>query len=125
MIEKHKITRQCSEAFEWEKWRDKIPYLSFPAEWEVKIIPPLGSAIVRFWIRLKAHPAAWVSVYLDCYDQLGYVGEPYWEIYPDNQCDNLKFIFNQTDGMLLAIAESLEQQKNKGLNHEKQTDIDV
>lgn len=67
-----------------EKWLDIIPsfpFIAFPAEWSVQIIPPFGGATARFKVRIpgEAHP---VSVYADHYDVLGYWGSPYWEVYP-------------------------------------------
>lgn len=70
---------QVEQAYEFMKWRDQIPSLNFDKDWNVKIIPPFAGAIVRF---LVEHNGKHVSCYLDCYDELGYYGEPYWEIYP-------------------------------------------
>lgn len=63
---------------EYEKWctTDEIPSINFHEEWDVTIIPPFAGAIVRFRINNR------VSVYLDCYDRLGYYGSPYWEVHP-------------------------------------------
>ena len=66
---------------EYRKWADKIPAIKFPSDWCVQIIPPYGGAIVRFIVQRYGCKNK-VSVYLDCYDRLGYVGRPYWELYP-------------------------------------------
>lgn len=67
-----------------EKWRDFIktmPYITFPADWQVAIIPPFGGAIARFRVKLPTGQER--SVYFDAYEKLGYYGgEPYWEVYP-------------------------------------------
>ena len=65
----------------WRKWRDKIPTLQFPDGWKVRIIPPFVGATVRF-------VAEGISVYLDCHDSLGCVGEPYWEIHPADNAEH-------------------------------------
>ena len=67
------------QQYEWNKWTKEIPSLKFKKKWNVKIIPPCTGAIIRFRVTYKNR---WVSVYLDCYDELGFFGEPYWEIYP-------------------------------------------
>ena len=64
---------------EWRKWCDEIPSMNFPEEWNVKIIPPFAGAIARFMVTYKDRRG---SVYLDCYDRIGFFGEPYWEAYP-------------------------------------------
>lgn len=66
-----------------ENWRElipTIPYIKFPANWEVKIIPPFGGAVVRFLVKLPDEQPK--SVYLDCFGRLGYMDHPYWEVYP-------------------------------------------
>lgn len=67
-----------------EKWRDfipPIPFIKFPKDWQVKIIPPFGGAVVRFIVKLPDSEVT-KSVYLDCFDRLGIMGCPYWEVYP-------------------------------------------
>lgn len=94
-----------SREMEHEKWRKEIPYLKFPSDYEVQITPPFAGAVVRFCIKKQdVH----VSVYLDCYSQLGAVSVPYWEIYPhDNDCFRCEM--NDTEGLLKAIEESINQ----------------
>lgn len=71
-----------SQKDEWHKWMAEIPFIDFPAGWKVKIVPPFAGAVVRFHIRLPDMNDV-VSVYLDCYQRLGfYSGFPYWEVYP-------------------------------------------
>jgi len=85
---------------EWRRWCEEIPELQFPSSWNVKIIPPFGGAMVRFIINEK------ISVYLDCYDALGFMGEPYWEIYP--YCDDTwRCPMNDTDDLIAHIDEAL------------------
>ena len=64
----------------WEKHYKEIPYLKFKSEWDVKIIPPMLGALIRFAVRYKGKE---LSIYLDVDGRLGCVDQPYWEIYPD------------------------------------------
>ena len=91
---------------EYAKWRQKMPTLKFNSDWDVCIMPPIGGAIVRFVVE-KAEAS--VSIYLDCYDNLGYYGEPYWEIYPYNS-DVFRCDMNDTKSLLEAISESINNQ---------------
>lgn len=57
-----------------------MPFINFPSDWLIQIIPPFGGAMVRFRVILPDGRRK--SVYADFYDNLGYYGSPYWEIYP-------------------------------------------
>lgn len=94
---------------ETRKWKNEIPYIKFPSDWEVKIIPPFAGATVRFLIRKDN---ATVSVYLDCYDHLGCVGQPYWEVYPHDK-DTYRCFMNDTDMLLSAISRSIDEQNTE------------
>lgn len=102
----YKIAFEYSEKMEHMKWVKEIPYINFKKEWAVQVSPPFSGAVVRF--RVKYNNAE-VSVYLDCYDRLGYYGSPYWEVYPHNddvfRCDML-----DTESLLKAIEESILEQ---------------
>lgn len=69
---------------EEQKWREEVqtlPFIPFPAGWQVQIIPPFGDAVVRFRVKLPSGPEK--SIYLDKRMALGYwEGEGYWEVYP-------------------------------------------
>jgi hypothetical protein len=85
-------TDQIMERYQIEnkqKWREEIatmPWIQFPADWKIQIIPPFGDAVVRFRVTLPS--GAVRSVYLDARHSLGLwrddKGEfiPYWEVYP-------------------------------------------
>ena len=103
---KHKdIARlyQVEKDFEWDKWENLIPLISWPDGWLVKAIPPFGGAIVRYIIQTPTYPR--VSVYLDGYDLLGYFGEPYWEVYP-HKGDVFRCALYDVDSLLEAIGEA-------------------
>ena len=66
-----------------QKWTELIqsfPWISFPADWQVRVIPPFSGATARFYLRLPGGEE--VSVYADHFNALGYYGGPYWEVYP-------------------------------------------
>lgn len=71
---------------EQQKWLGEItniPFIQFPSDWKVQIIPPFGDAVVRFRVELPTGQNR--SVYLDGRNSLGFwdlVGSYYWEVYP-------------------------------------------
>jgi len=90
---------------EWRRWTETIPYIQFSPEWEVRIVPPYGGAIARFYVRYGDNQC---SVYLDCYNRLGFFGAPYWEVYPiDN--DVARVPMEDVPGLLELIRQSLEE----------------
>ena len=89
----------------WKKWCKEIPKLKFESDWEVKIIPPFGGAMVRFTIDYNGNH---VSVYLDVNDSLGCMGEPYWEIY-DGKEEPQRFSMYDTDELMNGINELLNK----------------
>lgn len=98
---------KMEEQFEWRKWCAEIPYLNFDADWLVSVIPPFGGAVSRFRVKHKKNPNREVSVYLDCYNRLGYMDKPYWEIYPAKGGDTDRFFIEETEELLNGIRESL------------------
>lgn len=92
---------QMEKEFEWRKWAKEIPFIKFPADWEIAIIPPFTGAIVRFLVNTPLRKG--VSIYLDCYGMLGACYEPYWEVYPDKEGDNSRFKINDIEGLLKCI----------------------
>lgn len=70
------------DAMEWRKWIRQIPFIPLKADWKIAPLPPFGGAVARFRVLLPDGREK--SIYLDCYDSLGFVGEPYWEVCPSN-----------------------------------------
>ena len=97
---------EVGKIMEYEKWYREIPHITFPNNWQVQIIPPHAGAVVRF--KIKKGNAS-VSIYLDCYDALGYYGKPYWEIYPHKD-DVFRCDMEDTKALLKAISESIAEQ---------------
>lgn len=95
---------EVEHEYEFKKWINEIPALHFKNEWEVYVIPPFAGAIARFRIEYKGK---FVSCYLDCYDELGYFGEPYWEIYPYKD-DVFRCKMNNTELLMQKIDDILE-----------------
>ena len=91
---------------EWREWIKEIPYIRFPSEWEIKIIPPFGGAMARFLVKIGIKE---ISVYLDCHGSLGACDTPYWEVYPYND-DVYRCDMNETAELINAIRHALEQE---------------
>lgn len=101
--------------YEWREWIKNIPYINFPPDWNVKIMPPFGGAMIRFKVK-KNDSDKCVSVYLDCHHSLGYYGEsgnePYWEIYPAFDGDTARFDINNIKEIMEEIEKSLNHKEN-------------
>jgi hypothetical protein len=88
------------------EYAEQIPFISFPSDLKVKIIPPFGGAVVRF---LVAKGENEVSVYLDCESNLvtyGAYNKPYWEIYP-YQGDTFRCAIDEVDVLIKHIEKAL------------------
>jgi len=90
---------------DWRGWIGKIPALKFDPEWEVKIVPPFGGAMVRFIVLSGPYR---ISVYLDCNNALGFMNAPYWEAYPIAD-DTARFFLGDIDGLMAAIRAEVAQ----------------
>lgn len=84
-----------------KEWTNKIPFIEWPVGFKVKAVPPFAGAVIRYFI--VNTKGAEVSIYLDCYDCLGYFGEPYWEIYPAPNESTERFSMNDIDEMIEAV----------------------
>ena len=101
-----KMEYEIEEAREWEKWRLLIPWIPTKSNWQMKPQPPFAGAVVRFLIQNDTGKDC--SIYLDCYDNLGSVGQPYWEIYPVDG-DTVRVLMNDFHGLVKAIESALEE----------------
>lgn len=93
-----------------EQWREiieQIPALNFPRTWTVKVIPPFGGAAVRFLVSTPNREGR-ISIYLDFYDVLGFMQEPYWEVYPLDG-DAYRCLLNEKDDLIKAISRAIRQ----------------
>lgn len=97
---------------DWRDWCTKMPKLHFKEEWEVKIIPAFGGAITRFTIDYKENH---ISVYCDVLSRLGYMVDdagdpiPYFEIYPNENGDCSRYLFDETEQMMKDIERLLNE----------------
>lgn len=107
---RYELRSQVDKEYEYNKWITEMPYFTLPVNYEIKVIPPFGGAVSRFLVRDRQKHRAAVSVYLDCYDMLGYFGEPYWEMYPDVDGDVNRFPMSDVDSLLENIEKSIESQ---------------
>ena len=93
---------------QWKEWIHKIPFIQFPKGWQVQIIPPFGGAMARFRVRKVGFATGYISVYLDVYDQLGFMGQPYWEVYPVNG-DTERCYMEDTQKLIKIITKALKE----------------
>jgi len=107
MDKRWRLSNEMAELFEWDKWREEIPFIPFRKGWEIKIIPPRRGAVVRFLVREPGGDD--ISVYLDCYDVLGCFGSPYWEIYPAADGGVERYEMEDVDGLLDGLERALEK----------------
>lgn len=98
--------------------RDRIklmPWINFPRNWSIRILPPFSGACVRFQVR-NNEMCPWVSVYLDMDQNLGYYGvsgkEPYWEVYPVDE-DVVRCAKDDIESLMVVIKKSLKQQNKR------------
>jgi len=87
----------------WHEWIEKVPLIPFPAGRQIRMRPPFGGALVRFHVFGNGKS---VSVYLDVNDSLGYMQQPYWEVYPVNE-ENERALMDDVPGLLRLIAIGL------------------
>ena len=105
IISKYETLQEC------RGWGARIPALHFEKEWDVKIIPPFGGAVIRFYI---SHNNKNVSVYFDGYSELGYVVDendkpiPYFEYYDGEEC--YRYYIDESEQMMADIKNFLESE---------------
>lgn len=103
-LERWCATERAEEVMEYEKWADEIPFIPFRDGWEVQVCPPWGGAVVRFLVKYKVREnEKIVSVFLDCYDMLGSMHAPYWEINPSRDGFPVRYAMNDIDGLIAGI----------------------
>ena len=92
----------------WRKEISSIPFIQFPSNWKIQIIPPFGDAVVRFRVKLPSGKEK--SIYLDSRESLGVYGdplEPYWEVYPHHG-DVVRCGINEVEKLLEYIGDDSE-----------------
>lgn len=102
LIAKYDTIQEC------RKWMKELPVLHFEKEWDVKIIPPFGGAVIRFWIDYNGKH---VSVYFDAYSELGWMVDendnliPYFEYYDGEEC--YRYYMHESEQMMEDIKNFL------------------
>ena len=104
-IEDSMIISKYDNLQECRGWGARIPALHFEKEWDVKIIPPFGGAVIRFCI---GYNDKHVSVYFDGYSELGCVPEPYWEYFDREEC--YRYYIDESEQMMTDIKKFLESE---------------
>lgn len=84
-VEKKLERYRVEQDQDWKGEIVRIPWLHFRGDWQVRIIPPFGDAVIRFQVILPSGTLK--SIYMDSRCSLGIWGngvnpEPYWEVYP-------------------------------------------
>lgn len=106
----HKVyeaQKTLSDEYEYPKWAKEIPFIELPEGYMFKPIPNFSGSVVRFLAKKKGEGKE-VSIYLDCYDELGLVGQPYWEVYPVDG-DTARFYMEEVDELSKTIVEALNE----------------
>lgn len=93
---------------DWREQSTSIPALNFLPTWDVTILPSFSGATARFQVSPKGVDR-WISVYLDFEDNLGSVGQPYWELYPNAEGDTSRYLLNETEELMAELATLLNQ----------------
>ena len=99
---------KVEQEYHYREWSNKLQALHFDKEWDVKIIPPFGGAIIRFTI---SHNKKGVSVYFDAYSELGWMYDdkeepiPYFEYYDGD--DTYRYTLDEADQMMEDIRKFL------------------
>lgn len=112
IIDMQRKREKVEEFYQWKEWADRIPFLDFDSNWEVKIIPPLKCTVIKFHLKHKEKAESWVSVLLEADNYFGGPAEnPYWEVYPIDNCDSfLRIPLNETDKLLKTIRLAFDEQ---------------
>lgn len=110
--ERERASREWEMAFESHRWMQEIPFIKFKENWQVKIIPNFCGSVIRFLVRTDRMQAEEsISVYLDCYDMLGFCEAPYWEAYPIKG-ETARFAMNDTESLLTCIGEAIGEMEH-------------
>ena len=103
-----------------EGWQDidfeLIPFISLGERFVIKVIPPFGGALCRFFVSMKdeyGDLTGHVSVYLDWFGRFGSSDGPFWEVYPNEDGNNERFDLDDSHGLQRCIKCSLLTQAEK------------
>jgi len=121
-VDRYELRNHRYEVEQAQRWQDEVarlPWIQFPTDWKVKVIPPYGDAVVRFLVMLPDGREK--SVYHDTRSSLGmHFGDgdepiPYWEVYPVNG-DVGRCRTDEVELLLEMIAEGSEEKKETNMD---------
>jgi hypothetical protein len=119
-MQSHTEVSNYDQLFKGREISDLMPFIQFPPEWLIAVIPPFAGASVRFLVTtsaIKELDKGWrISVYSDFFQDLGcYGNNPYWEAY--GQCkewnDPERFALNDIAGLINWISNCLQSYYNE------------
>lgn len=98
---------------EWEKFTS-LPRIALPADIAMQMMPATVGAMARI-VLWKGDQR--LSIYFDTLDRLGFVGQPYYELYPNLDGDTSRYLVGEEDQMAAEIARifaplQIEDQSN-------------
>lgn len=82
------------------EWIPDLPFFKFDPDWEVKVVPNFAGSVARFFVKKDSHEA---SIYLDCYDCLGCMFAPYWEVYCMERGTTYRYMLGDEEGLMKRI----------------------
>jgi len=105
----HFAEEQVFDAMNLEYWVKNIPAIPMKDGWMIQPSPNFAGSIARFRVTTKELGASKsVSIYFDAYDRLGWVGQPYWELYPIDG-DTGRYLIGDEQELSDAIEKALKQ----------------
>lgn len=96
----------------------EIPPLRFKPEWDVRILPPFGGTMMRFFVDCNGRH---VSVFCDFFSKVSLSDEPYWEMYPRHYrdadgrlvTDYVQFPIADTEGLMRCVEAELNGEEGQ------------
>ena len=107
-VNKSLMIAKVEQFHDYKGWARKLPAFHFDKEWDVTIIPPFASAIIRFVIDYNGK---YVSVYFDAYSELGWMYDkneqpiPYFEYYDGEETH--RYYLDESEQMMNDIRNFL------------------
>lgn len=99
--------RKCYEIddeMEYDKWMVGLPFIQWPANYLIKVIPPFGAKVIRFWLK-TADTQHELSIYLDGYNYSGCMPWPHYEVYGGEVGDVSRCKWDDIEGLKRIVHE--------------------
>lgn len=113
MDESEKIIKDRTDhlSSEWMFWAGKIPYITFPSNWEICVMPFFAGCVIRYMVRDKNDHSKKATFFLDCQNALYdyskrelVFDEPFWT----TNLNSEKYKLNDVEKMLEIIDKSFK-----------------